>query len=588
VSGGAGPTYRPGPHPGSWEIDDGTGGGPILVPGGPETEAQLRAGGYQPGGPIGTPKIGMPPGMLGPADVDAAIGGEPARPPPAAPSPAAAPAPEENSPEAWQSKWAQDAERSRFFDQNASPAPRRAGGRKAGKPDAPIDPRVVDLVGSGLTVDQANEGSAWDKAQGQPPDPYDTIEEATADRSIDRGVLASNRAAELAGRSEAESAQLGRNIREEQNAIAEQKRRNAEMAHDYQERQMAIDKEREDVAQLKVNPDQWWEDKSGFAQVLAGIAIIAGGVNAGMNGGENQALRAINAAIDQNIQVQREQIGMRREGLRDKENELERLTKLYGSPEAAEAELRDRSRMLVQAIGQKTASDAGAQDAAFNLQQQLAGWNDERVAGQDQLRAALADGVRQDYLRGAVSQVAPIAEALEQPEVEKLGGEIARQQIKPKGGPGAPVRDLSRVVIMPDGSRRWARTDAQAKEQQDTVASNAAVAELAQEIRDIRAQPEDRMPLSAKREAIRTASGKLFLAIKKGEGLGTLDKGALDFRDEFVGKPEDLITIGADAKLEQIQRGASTRVRDTERFYLSKDPEGADTAQAPSAERHYE
>jgi hypothetical protein len=211
---------------------------------------------------------------------------------------------------------------------------------------------------------------------------------------------------------------------------------------------MAIDTEREDVDQLKINPDEWWEDKPGWAKVLAAIFVLAAGPGAGLSGRENPALKAINGSIEQNIALQREQIQMRREGLRDKENELERLTKIYGSPEAAEAELRDRSRLLIQRFGEKRMLDAEAQDAAMAFRQQLSVWDDERLAGQQQLQAALAEGVRQDYLRGVVASQAPIAGALEQPEVEKLGGEIARQQLKPKGpaGPAAPKDESLRAL----------------------------------------------------------------------------------------------------------------------------------------------
>lgn len=470
MSGGAGGLYRPTDTPGVWEID--TTGGPLSVP---ATEEELRAQGYQPDtAPINVP-IGDDSGLIGGIKRAAGAVGDwwsgkdlsapniPPAPPrstaPAAPDNGTSlgvgealgfgrRAPEPASPVAPSTPGGIDRGTGTGRRVAAEPSPRGGGGGKA--TGTPIDPRTEELVGMGLTVDDAREGAEWAQAQGEPPSVYDQVEEAAADRSINRGLMAQQRADQLTARSETESAARGRQIREEQLAIAEQKRRNAEMARQYQERQMAIDREREEVKALKVDPGKWWADQPGWAQVLAGIAILAGGVNAGIKGGENEALKAINGAIDRNIQTQREQIALRREGLRDQENELERLTRIYGTPEAAEAELRDRSRLLVQSIGQKTLVDAGAQDAAFALQQQLSAWDDERVAGQQQLAAALADGVRQDMLRAEVASAAPIAGLLEQPEVEKLGGEMARQDLKPKGTGGGPVKDDALRAIATD------------------------------------------------------------------------------------------------------------------------------------------
>jgi hypothetical protein len=236
------------------------------------------------------------------------------------------------------------------------------------------------------------------KKSGLRPDDVEANELAQADASIDRKLSAQNIAERKAAGSEAQSAAMGRDIRREEQAVEAQRARDAAMAADYKQRQSAIDNERTAVDQLKVNPREYFDSMPAWARVLSGISVIGAGVAGGMNGsGRNSAMEAINAEVERNIDAQKHNIAGRRQGLAAKENELERLTKLYGSPQAAEAELRDRQRSLIQNYAIKQALDAGATDAADNLRTQFADWDTERAKNQLALRDALAGTVEETH-----------------------------------------------------------------------------------------------------------------------------------------------------------------------------------------------
>lgn len=253
------------------------------------------------------------------------------------------------------------------------------GGRSGGKP-------VDQLVG--YRVDRS----------GLNPEDVNDTEAALGDASIDKKLSAQNVSDRKAAADLSQAEKIAKANREEEQAIAEQRARNDAMRAHFTELQSGIDKERADVDNLKVNPRQYIESQPGWARVLSAISILAGGAQGGLNrSGRNPALEALNQEVERNIDAQKNNIALRRQGLASRENELERLTKIYGSPEAAEAELRDRQRSLIQNYAVQQALESGGADAADNLRSQFADWDTERAKTRLGLKEALAGKVEETH-----------------------------------------------------------------------------------------------------------------------------------------------------------------------------------------------
>lgn len=195
-------------------------------------------------------------------------------------------------------------------------------------------------------------------------------------------------------RYERESAARGREIREEEEALRAGRERRARVDADIEQRQGAIDTERKEIENLKIPPRDIFHDKGDLASALSVMLVLAGAVGQAYAGGDNLAERALEEKIDNEIARQRELRANRVEGLKGKETELERLEKIYGTKEAAEAEFRLRAHTVLQKQAEKDAADAGATDALANLHARWASKNEAFELKKLELRGALGDQVQ--------------------------------------------------------------------------------------------------------------------------------------------------------------------------------------------------
>lgn len=82
----------------------------------------------------------------------------------------------------------------------------------------------------------------------------------------------------------------------------------AKVQQDYDQRYNDIDKETQQAAQdlknSKIDPNHYWSNKTTPQKFSTAIGLILGGIGSGLTGGENQALKFINAQIDRDIQGQ--------------------------------------------------------------------------------------------------------------------------------------------------------------------------------------------------------------------------------------------------------------------------------------------
>jgi hypothetical protein len=225
----------------------------------------------------------------------------------------------------------------------------------------------------------------------------DDTELALADASIDKKLAAQGLSDKEAERSERMSGALGRQIRREENAIREQEERNRLMNEDYARRQGEIDKERKAIESLEIKPDTLF-DREDWAKVIGAIVSIVGSFAHGASGSKGPSpLDRLREAQDRSVDLQVRRRDMRRQNLVARETELERIEKHYGDPRAAEAELRDRQRALIQAYGEKMLVDAGATDAADKLRMKFAMWDEERAQGRLEREQQLGDKVVEQW-----------------------------------------------------------------------------------------------------------------------------------------------------------------------------------------------
>lgn len=191
-----------------------------------------------------------------------------------------------------------------------------------------------------------------------------------------------------------QSATLHAQATEEELALEEERARRARVNADLESRQKAIDDERQAIESLKIPPRDLLRDKGDLASALAIMLVIGGAVGQAYKGGDNLAEKALRDIEDREIERLKEERASRKENLRGKENELDRLEKLYGTPEAAEAEFRLRLRTVLQKQAEADAAAAGADDALSNLHARWAAKNEEFELEKLKLRGQLGDQVQ--------------------------------------------------------------------------------------------------------------------------------------------------------------------------------------------------
>ena len=77
-----------------------------------------------------------------------------------------------------------------------------------------------------------------------------------------------------------------------------------------QERKANSDKLFQDIMGSNIDPEHYWATRSTGQRISASIAMVLGGISVGINGGgENPALKNINAAIDRDIEAQKFNLG---------------------------------------------------------------------------------------------------------------------------------------------------------------------------------------------------------------------------------------------------------------------------------------
>ena len=64
-----------------------------------------------------------------------------------------------------------------------------------------------------------------------------------------------------------------------------------------------------DIMNEKIDPQHYWNSKTTGQRISASIAMVLGGMSAGLTGGENPVMKNVNLAIDRDIEAQRANLG---------------------------------------------------------------------------------------------------------------------------------------------------------------------------------------------------------------------------------------------------------------------------------------
>jgi len=323
------------------------------------------------------------------------------------------------------------------------------------------------------------------------PEDWARFEQGEASALEQRKQAATDLAAQNDVRAGVESAEMEyRNNIEAADQIEAQRRADA-MAKDYAARAKAIDDERNAINNLNTKPDKLFNGND-WGKALAAFSVLAGGLVQGLKGGKNPALEALNDIADRSAAEKRAEYDRRREGLAGKESDFARLVQIYGTPAAAESELRDRKRLLMQRWAEKRALDAGRVDTADQLKMQFSQWDQERIAGQLDRQQKLSDHVRESW-QLTPDRVIGGGPKPDEKDVQALAKAREAAGIGEAEGQAGAVRDL--IAALPEGelptaeSRNvasraarglvdWAAGAGTAERSFDTEAERSATAKL--------------------------------------------------------------------------------------------------------------
>jgi hypothetical protein len=89
--------------------------------------------------------------------------------------------------------------------------------------------------------------------------------------------------------------------------------RRAELAQNFEqqwkENQGLADKLANDIATERVDPNRFWHSQSLAGKIASGVALVLGGIGAGLTGGPNLAMNILGAAVDRDIDAQKANLG---------------------------------------------------------------------------------------------------------------------------------------------------------------------------------------------------------------------------------------------------------------------------------------
>lgn len=147
-----------------------------------------------------------------------------------------------------------------------------------------------------------------------------------------------------------------------------QAKRQQDLRDDYDEIGSRLHQQFEDtasrVAAGKIDPNQWWDSKGAGSKILTAIGMLFSGAGMGVAGHPEMAGKAIDEAIERNIDAQKT-------NLNNKNSLLGRYMEMYKSLPEAEAAARLTMNAAVEGKIKQVAAKLGGQNAALTAQQAI-------------------------------------------------------------------------------------------------------------------------------------------------------------------------------------------------------------------------
>lgn len=263
-----------------------------------------------------------------------------------------------------------------------------------------------------------------------------------------------------------------------------------------------------------IDPQKFWDDKPGFAKVIAAIGVAVGGFVAGRTGGPNQALDQIERAIDRNVDAQKARFAAAR-------GKLDEQKGVYAT--------------MRQQFGDERMADEAAKHAYLE--------NAER-----QVHNLIADNASKDIQARGQEILAGIQErkGMRAIELEKLAQGNLTEKYRPGGfvGGAAPASTADPKLFVPTGSNNQgyvARTEKEAIEGRALQDARQSLIPKLERLKQLRGESQGGRALNKvgweteEVAEIKSLQGQVALGLKNLEQAGALDKGMQELAGQVTG-----------------------------------------------------
>ncbi len=242
------------------------------------------------------------------------------------------------------------------------------------------------------------------------------------------GKYNANNAQELAGvqqKGAAESAAGLENANTLKTANDSMKDIYAQSQQDLWNQNVENEKLQENIANTKIDPNNFFHSKSTGGQIATAIGMMVGGIGAGLTHGPNLAVEAVNRGIANDIDAQKANLGT-------KQSLLANNLKKYGDMKTATAATMLQMNSIAQGQVAATAAKYGAQANQGNTQVLMGQLKNQQLMGGQQLQQMVLDQrIRQHLAGGDVSGQDPldyVRHVVPPGEQAKVSDEIGKAQ----------------------------------------------------------------------------------------------------------------------------------------------------------------
>lgn len=219
-------------------------------------------------------------------------------------------------------------------------------------------------------------------------------------------------------------------------------RQQRDMAQRRSETRARVDRDVERISSEPIDSSSWWANKSTGEQILLRVAAALGGIGAGLSGGRNTALDAIQARIDSDLADQRERREKRIASARERgETELAGIADSGAQWEAWRLAQQQRVANAMAELTEKIQDPV----RRANAESQLAEWQNRMALQSIDVDKAIHGTVSTRFDPRRTVVVGGVAGAIDEREAELQELELrgkraavakAEQEVAGAGGPG--------------------------------------------------------------------------------------------------------------------------------------------------------